>query len=82
MEVARLEAILKSRFPGIQAMLERLPDDRITGSVIWAGFSEMDDVERQSEIRNELRSKLGTEAHMVGVLLAYTPDEISDMKAA
>lgn len=82
MDVAELEAILESKYKGIQIMLESLPDGRITGSVVWAGFAEMDDVERQSEIRNALRSKLGPGAQMVGVLLAYTPDEIGDMKEA
>ena len=74
--------ILENAFPGIDVSTEVLPDGRITGSVVWSGFTNLDHVERQSEIRAVLREKLGADAQMVGVLLAYTPDELKAMNAA
>ena len=42
----------------------------------------MDEVDRQTMVRNELRDKLGKDARQVGVLLTYTPDELEAMNAA
>ncbi len=73
---------LEAAFSGIQVMLETLPDGRVAGSVVWEGFGDMDDVERQQEVRAELKKRLGSGAVMVGLLLTYTPSEIDAMNAA
>ena len=78
----RVRAILEAAFPGIDINTEVLPDKRITGSVIWAGFADLDEVERQSRVRSVLRRELGADAQQVGVLLTYTPDELRSMNAA
>ncbi len=74
--------ILETAFCGMKVLTEVLPGGRISGSVIWAGFGEMDEVERQNLVRAELRDKLGERAQNVGVLLTYTPEELDAMNAA
>ena len=75
-------AALQSAFPGIEVDIETHSDGRVHGHVIWAGFAELDDVDRQTEIRSVLKKKLGPDAQRVGILLAYTPDELRAMRAA
>jgi acid stress-induced BolA-like protein IbaG/YrbA len=79
---SRVKSILETAFQGIKVLTEELPDGRISGSLIWAGFDGFDEVDRQTMVRNELRDKLGTDARQVGVLLTYTPDELEAMNAA
>ncbi|MCC6442241.1 MAG: hypothetical protein IT210_02170 [Armatimonadetes bacterium] len=74
--------ILRAAFPGMEVTLEALPGGRLSGRVVWEGFSELDQVDRQNRIWEELRRKLGAEARQVGVLLTYTPDEMNAMSAA
>lgn len=78
----KVREILETAFPGIEVDFDTLTDGRIAGSVSWAGFADLDHVDRQIEIRGVLREKLGAEAQQVGVLLAYTPDELKAMNAA
>ncbi len=78
----KVRDLLQTAFPGIDVDFEVLPDGRISGSVVWAGFAELDHVDRQKKIRELLLEKLGAEAQQVGVLLTYTPDEIKEMNAA
>lgn len=78
----KVKEILDAEFPGIEVETEVVPGGRIHGHVIWAGFAEMDDVDRQTRIRAVLKEKLGPDAQQVGLLLAYTPDELKAMRAA
>jgi hypothetical protein len=77
----KVKSILETAFQGIKVLTEVFPDGRISGSVIWAGFDGLDEVDRQTIVRNELRDKLGADAQQVGVLLTYTPDELEAMNA-
>lgn len=78
----RVTRVLESAFKDVDVNLEVMPSGRISGTVIWAGFDKLDDIERQRMIRDLLQRELGPEAVMVGVLLAYTPDELEAMSAA
>jgi hypothetical protein len=78
----RIIDILQAVFPGMKVQLEIVPGERIWGRVIWAGYADLDDIERQREIRSVLREKLGEDARQVGLLLTYTPDEMRTMEAA
>lgn len=78
----KVRDLLEAAFPGIEVDLELLPDGRISGSVVWAGFTDFDHVDRQRKIRTLLKQELGTDAQQVGVLLTYTPDELRAMNAA
>ena len=78
----KVRAVLETAFPDISVDTEVLPDGRISGSVVWAGFAGLDEVDRQTKVRDVLRQELGADAQQVGVLLTYTPDELKAMKAA
>ena len=81
--VQQIRSVLENAFTGIgiEELIE-LPTGRIAGSVSWAGFAGMDDVERQERIRTVLKDEMGPDAQLVGVLLAYTPEELTSMRAA
>ena len=74
--------ILQDKFPGIRVELEEIPEQRISGSVIWDGFSGLDHVDRQHMIRQALKTAMGSDAQQVGILLTYTPSELGAMMAA
>lgn len=78
----KVRDVLENAFPGINVETEILPGGRISGFVVWAGFIGMDQVDRQTKVRDALRLGLGEEAQEVGVLLTYTPDEMDAMSAA
>ena len=81
--VERVIQVLKEAFPGISAAeLRELPNGKVAGSIAWYGFENMDDVDRQESIFSVLRERLGPEAQLVGLLLAYTPHELEVMQAA
>lgn len=73
---------LKQAFPGIEIEIEEMPGGRLSGSVFWSGFSQYDQVDRQNLVRDALEQALGAEAQQVGVLLTYTPVELSIMQEA
>lgn len=74
--------VLRDAFPGIEVEIEVRSSGRIFGSVVWAGFADLDQVDRQTKIRSVLREKLGDDAKQIGILFTYTPDEIEAMRAA
>ena len=78
----RVRAILEDTFTGMTVDLEPLPDQRVTGSVVWDGFTGHDHVARQQMVRQALQAALGPNVQQVGVLLTYTPDELDAMTAA
>ncbi len=78
----RVKQILEDTFTGIQVDLADLPGQRITGSVVWEGFTGHDHVERQQQVRKALQAALGSEVQQVGILLTYTPNEYEQMMAA
>ena len=78
----KLGQILGQAFPGIEVDVDSLPGGRVSGRVVWDGFTDHDNVERQQMIRMALSAGLGAEATQVGILLTYTPHELQVMMAA
>lgn len=78
----QVKGILKNNFAGMEVVLDTLPDQKITGRVVWEGFTGHDHVARQQMVRQALRDALGAEAQLVGILLTYTPREMNAMRAA
>lgn len=74
--------ILEQTFPGMNVELNEVSGGRLHGTVIWDGFDDKDMVDRQQLIRKALKEALGVQFQEVGVLLAYTPHEMSAMQAA
>ena len=74
---ARLESVLRSKLglkePGFR--LEKA-GDKLSGSIISPTFLGKKDHERQRLIWEALDDEFGAESvHLVGTLLAYTPEE-------
>lgn len=73
----RLQKVLTARLclHDAQFHLEKA-GDRINGSIVSASFEEMSDIDRQRKIWDALEQEWGPDStRMVGMLLAYTPDE-------
>lgn len=68
---------LSGAFPGITADLEAMQSGRLSGIVVWEGFAPYGQVERQQRLRETLQRALGDAAQKVGVLLTFTPEEMS-----
>jgi acid stress-induced BolA-like protein IbaG/YrbA len=80
--VEQVKSILERSFLGIEVDLEQLSNGRITGTVVWPGFAEYDQVDRQATLRAALSDELKEAITQVGVILTYTPDELYAMQAA
>ena len=78
----QITQILQQAFQGIDVDLDKEPTGRLNGTVVWEGFDGKDMGDRQNLVRNVLKEALGAEVQQVGVLLTYTPREMSSMKAA
>ena len=78
----QVERVLGQAFPGIQVVVDNVPGGRVNGHVVWDGFADHDNVERQQMIRAALNAGLGEEVTPVGLLLTYTPTELQAMMAA
>lgn len=74
--------ILEQAFQGLHANLEELPGGRLSGTVVWDGFTVYDQTGRQKLVREALTAALGTQVQQIGVLLTYTQAELSAMQAA
>lgn len=74
--------ILQNHFQGMTCDLYQLPGSRVSGRIVWSGFEEQDQADRQHAVREWLKQELGAEVQQVGVLLTYTPDELEAMQAA
>ena len=80
--VDRVTEVLRGAFPGIELQLEEWDDGRVAGDAVWPGFADFDHVDRQNMLRNAIRSALGEDVTRIGLVLAYTPDELCAMRAA
>jgi hypothetical protein len=80
---SRLVTALASEFPGAEVSVDLLPASRkLTGSVVWEGFADLDQLRRQQRIRGALESRLSREDRAsVTFLLPLTPAERRVMRA-
>lgn len=74
----KLEEVLTERLGLVEPEfhLEKLPDGKLSGSVVSDTFRGVDHIGRQRKIWDALEDEFGTESrHVVGTLLAYTKAE-------
>ena len=62
--------------------LETMSSGRVTGHIVSRHFRNLDQVDRQTKIRQVLRDGLGPDAQNLSVILTYTPHEMRVMQAA
>lgn len=73
----QLQDLLKEGFPGSEPHLQQAtPAPRIGGFLIWPEFEGVSQSERQSQVWNVLRNKLGVEDQQrITAILTLTPYE-------
>jgi acid stress-induced BolA-like protein IbaG/YrbA len=83
MDVETLTQTLRSAFPGSTAELEPVEGtNRIGGFLIWPGFDEMDQLDRQRTLSAALRARLNPDEILgVSTILTLTPDEVAVMRS-
>jgi hypothetical protein len=79
----RVTRLLEGRFPGVVVALDPTgPPDRVAGWIVWAGFENRDQVDRQRLLRQVLSELPAEDRLYLGPILTLTPDEASDEEAA
>ncbi len=78
-----LKEFLELALPGSIVSLERSPvSERVSGSIVWSGFADLEMPERQKLLREKIIQHFGSAATAAGILLTYTPHELDVMAAA
>ncbi len=81
--IEEVKGLLQERFPGADAMLERDPySKRVIGHLVWSGFEDLEQIDRQDLVISWLRQQLGEKAWRVSVILTYSPNEYRVMSLA
>jgi hypothetical protein len=78
---SKLEAILQSEFQGADVALEfASPLKKIGGHVIWSGFGDQDQADRQATLWKTIRGKIAPD-DLPGVtaILTLTPAELAEI---
>jgi hypothetical protein len=80
----KLRQALASEFSGAKVVLtQSKPTDRITGEIVWKGFSGIEHIDRQRRLRKVIDSTLDTdEKASVSLILTLTPQEDAVMSGS
>ncbi len=81
--MTKVRRLLESRFPGSDVKLERAtPSSKVVGTLIWAGFTGRDQIERQRAVREVIRGELSVADQLaLSAILTITPTELEVMRA-
>jgi len=81
--VERVREILERHFPGSVIDVGLFHGaQRVHGHILWAGFEDMEQIDRQQAVHDAIHGDLGPDAKQVSIILTYTPDEFELMRAA
>ena len=70
-----LKDVLETAFPGATIQLEGW-GPRVGGSIVWEGFDNLDQLDRQRQLRNAIDSNLSEdELNRVSLILTLTHHE-------
>ena len=76
--IKRLRQLLERVFPGATVELEVAAPEKVGGFLIWNGFDQVDQVERQRRLWTAIRDELSREDQLrITAILTLTPDERS-----
>ena len=76
--IKRLRQLLERVFPGATVELEVAAPEKVGGFLIWNGFDQVDQVERQRRLWTAIRGELSREDQLrITAILTLTPDERS-----
>jgi len=78
----RVQAFLKSRFPGMEFDFGPLDTGgrRLSGVLIWQGFEDLDVAAQQDVIWNALRQEFGSETVEISTLVTMTPEQFEALR--
>jgi hypothetical protein len=72
----KLKSLFDESFPGSETDLDSRPGERIGGFLIWTGFEGIDQIDRQTQVREILRSHLSpSELERITAIFSLTPTE-------
>ena len=79
---ARVRRLLQEQFHGAAVKMDpTAPDDKVHGELVWSGFEGKDQLDRQLQVLEALRSDLQTEeVGRVGLIVTVTPNEMAVMR--
>ena len=81
--IEKVKALLQERFPGADMDVEASPySEKVSGYLVWNGFEDLEQIDRQDLVISWLRQQLGAEARHVSVILTYSPNEYHMMSLA
>lgn len=81
--IEKVKASLQERFPGADMAVESSPySEKVSGYLVWNGFEDLEQIDRQDLVISWLRQQLGAEARRVSVILTYSPNEYHMMSLA
>jgi hypothetical protein len=80
--IEKLKQIFSQHFPGSIAELEpTVYGERLGGSLIWQGFEDVEQIDRQRQINLAIRGGLSPEERQkMTAILSFTPDEVALMR--
>lgn len=75
----RVRSTLEGAFPGAKIDLEQAsPSDKIGGTLIWDGFENMEQIDRQRQLAKVIREGLSREDQLrVTAILTFTNAEVT-----
>jgi hypothetical protein len=77
----KVRNLFHEQYPGCEVELEPRPEDGVGGSLVWKGFENLEQVDRQVAVRDLLRRTLGVdEERRVSYIFAFTPEEMVSIK--
>ena len=80
MTMRKLEKALVARFKGAEVQLRRTKDQRVRGSLLWAGFEGLPQIDRQLELRRIIDDTLPeSQRQEISMILTLTPDEAASI---
>jgi stress-induced morphogen len=81
----KIREILAASFPGIviDELEKPSAEGRLTGVLVWKGFEGKEQVERQKQVWDVLRSELTKkEQGSISMIITLTPRELKSIRAA
>ncbi len=74
--------LLEEQCPGAQVDVGfAYGAEKLSGSIVWAGFDGLEQIDRQRLIASRLRALSGQDAQRISTILTYTPHEFQVMAA-
>lgn len=79
--IERLNQLFGGQFPGSVAELELVhPINKVGGYLIWDGFEEMEQIDRQRQVSRVVRTMMPDDRSRVTTILTLTPAEVMVMR--